>query len=168
MNLLSTSRIEALGDPVRSKDDRQILPSVWSDDDYYVNAERGHLLVENPNSQDRYDRLTLRYRAVLLKCHGSITSASELHGQGSSSAKSRGGGVLDARADCRAWLIAFMRESLKVRPKPKSTYQNEALEKWPELTQKDFAKCWEEAAEETRATAWTKAGRPRGSTKKPK
>jgi len=168
MSLLSTSKIEALGDPVRSKDDRQILASVWSDDAYYVNAERGHLLVENPNSQDRYDVLTLRYRAVLFKKPGSIASATELLDQGNSSAKSRVGSLPDARAACRAWLMGLMRQSQKVRPKPKPAYQNDALERWPELTQKDFTKSWEEAVEETEATAWAKAGRPRGTTKKSK
>lgn len=168
MKLLSTSRIEALGDPVRSKDDRQILGSVWSDGDYYVNAKRGHLLVENPNSRGRYDALTLRYRAVLLKKPGSGTSTSELRGQVDSSAKSRVENLPDARAICRAWLIPLMRADLKLRPKPKMAYQNDALEKWPELTQKAFGKCWEEAMEETGATAWGKAGRPRGTTKKSK
>lgn len=168
MNLLSTSKIGALGDPARSKDDRQILASVWSDDDYYVNAERGHLLVENPNSQDRYDVLTLRYRAVLLKKPGSITSATELRDQGDSSAKPGIGSLLDARAACRTWLIGLMRENHKVRPKPKPAYQKDAREKWPELTDKDFFKSWEEAVEETGATAWAKAGRPRGTTKKSK
>jgi hypothetical protein len=168
MKLLSTSKIEALGDPVRSKDDRQILASVWSDDAYYVNAERGHLLVENPNSQDRHDVLTLRYRAVLLKKPGSTTSATELDDQGSSSAKSRVGSLPQARVACRAWLTGMMQESPKVRPRPKPAYQNDAQERWPELTQKDFIKSWEEAIEETGATAWAKAGRPRGTTRKSK
>jgi hypothetical protein len=166
MNLLSTSKVEALGDPVRSKDDRQILASVWSDDAYYVNAERGHLLVENPNSLSRYDVLTLRYRAVLLRKPGPITSAPELHDQGKSSAEYRVGSLPDARVACRAWLMGLMRESPKVRPKPKPAYQNDALERWPELTQKDFIRSWEEAVEETGAIAWAKAGRPRGTTKK--
>jgi hypothetical protein len=168
MKLLSTSKVEALGDPVRSKDDRKILASVWSDDAYYVDAERGHLLVENPNSQDRYDVLTLRYRAVLLKKPGSITSATEPHDEGNSSAKSRVGSLPDARAACRAWLMGLMRQSLKVRPKPKPAYHSDALQKWPELTQKDFTKSWEEAIEETGATTWAKSGRPRGTTKKSK
>ena len=168
MNLLSTSKIEALGDPARSKDDRQILASVWSDNDYYINAERGHLLVENPNSRDRYDVLTLRYRAVLLKKPGSVTSATELRDQGDSSAKAGIGGLLDARAACRTWLIGLMRESQKVRPKPKPAYQKDAREKWPELTDKDFTKSWEDAVRETGATAWAKAGRPRGTTMKSK
>jgi hypothetical protein len=168
MKLLSTSKIEALGDPVRSKDDRQILASVWSDDAYYVNAERGHLLVENPNSQDRHDVLTLRYRAVLLKKPGSITSTTELYDQDNPATKSRVGSLRDARAACRIWLIGLMRESPKVRPKPKPAYQKKALERWPELTQKDFNKSWEEAVEEAGAFAWARAGRPRGTTKKPK
>jgi hypothetical protein len=168
MNLLSTSKMEALGDPVRSKDDRQILASVWSDDAYYVNAERGYLLVENPNSRDRDDALTLRYRAVLLKKPGSITSATELHEQGNSSVSSHIGSVPDARAACRAWLMGLMRENRMIRPKPKPTYRNDAREKWPELTDKDFIKSWEEAVEETGATAWAKAGRPRGTAKKSK
>jgi hypothetical protein len=168
MNLLSTSRLEALGDPARLGDEREILASVWSDDDYYVNAERGHLLVENPESQDRYDVLILRYRAVLLKKPGSTTSAAELPDQGNSSAKSRVGSLPDACAACRAWLMGLMQKSPKVRPKPKPVYQHDAQEKWPELTHKDFTKSWEEAIGETGARAWAKAGRPRGTTKKSK
>jgi hypothetical protein len=168
MNLLSSSKVEAMGDPVRSKDDRQILASVWSDDAYYISAERGHLLVENPNSQGRYDVLTLRYRAVLLKKPGSITSATELHDQGNLPAMSRVGSLSEARAACLAWLMALMRQSPEIRPKPKPAYQNDALERWPELTQKAFMKSWEKAVEETGITAWAKAGRPRGTTKKSK
>lgn len=168
MKLLSTSKVEALGDPARSKDDRQILASVWSDRDYYVDAERGHLLVVNPNSQGRHDVLTRRYRAVLLKKSGSTPSTAELHDQGSSSAKSRCVSLPDARAACRAWLVDLMRGSPKVKPKSKPAYKNAALEKWPELTGKDFTKSWEEAIQESGATAWAKSGRPRGTTNKSK
>ncbi|WP_291855417.1 hypothetical protein [Bradyrhizobium sp.] len=166
MKLLSTSKIEARGDPVRSKDDRQILASVWSDNAYYVDADRGYLLVENPNSQDRHDALTLRYRAVLLKKPGSIMSATESHDQGNPSAKSRSGSLRDARAACRAWLMGLMLESPEVKPKPKPAYRQDSRDKWPELTDKHFTKSWEEAVEETDAIAWAKAGRPRGTTKK--
>lgn len=167
MKLLSTSKIEALGDPVRPKDDRQILASVWSDRAYYIDAQRGHLLVENPNSQDQFDILTLRYRAVLLKKPVAVATEAELH-KGDLSDKPRTGSPLDTRAVCRAWLMGLMRKSQQVRPKPKPAYQQEALEKWPELTIKDFIKSWEEAIEETGASAWAKAGRPRGTTKKSK
>ena len=112
--------------------------------------------------------LTLRYRAVLLKKPGSIASATELHDQGNSSDQVSRWELPDARAACRAWLMGLMRESPTVRPKPKPAYQNDAREKWPELTDKDFTKSWEEAVEETEATAWAKAGRPRGATKKSK
>jgi hypothetical protein len=124
-------------------------------------------LVENPNSQDQFDILTLRYRAVLLKKPAAVAPEAELH-KSDSSDKSRAGSPLDTRAACRAWLMGLMRRSQKVRPKPKPAYQQEALEKWPELTIKDFIKSWEEAIEETGATVWAKAGRPRGTTKKSK
>jgi hypothetical protein len=168
MSLLSKSKLEALGDPVRSKDDRQILASVWSDDAYYVDAGRGHLLVENPHSQGRYDGLTLRYRAVLLKKPGPIPSVTELHDQGNMPAMSRVGSLSEARAACLAWLMGLMRQSPEVRPKPKPAYRNDALERWSQLTQKDFMKSWDEAIEETGATPWARSGRPRGTTKKPK
>jgi hypothetical protein len=168
MHLLSTSKVEALGDSAGSKDDRQILASVWADDAYYVDAKRGHLLVENPTSQDRYDLLTVRYRAVLLKKPGAIASEADLHDDGDLSDKSRTGNPRDPRTTCRVWLMGLMKESPKVRPKPKPDYRESALERWPELTVKDFDKSWEEAVEKAGAAAWAKAGRPRGTTKKPK
>jgi hypothetical protein len=112
--------------------------------------------------------LTLRYRAILLKKPGLITSVTELPDQGDSSAKSHVGSLQNARAACRAWLEGLMQESPKVRPKPKPAYRKIALERWPELTLKDFDKCWEEAIEETEAAVWARAGRPRGTTKKSK
>jgi hypothetical protein len=68
-----------------------------------------------------------------------------------------------SQVDCRRWLVTIMRESPRVRPKPKLEYQKEAMRKFPALSVRQFQRAWDAAIEEATATGWCKAGRPKGN-----
>jgi hypothetical protein len=59
------------------------------------------------------------------------------------------------------WLVRLMRESPDERPKQKREYQNEAREKFRKMSVRQFLRAWDAAVEETAATEWSKAGRPK-------
>jgi hypothetical protein len=69
-----------------------------------------------------------------------------------------------SQVDCRRWLVAQMRESPEARPKPKLEFQKEAQKKFRPLAARQFQKAWDAAIEESGATGWAKAGRPKGKS----
>jgi hypothetical protein len=73
----------------------------------------------------------------------------------------REGGVAKSERDCRRWLVDLMRESPDERPKPKRQFQTEAQRKFRKLSVRQFLRAWDAAVEETAATEWSKAGRPK-------
>lgn len=63
---------------------------------------------------------------------------------------------------CIEWLASEMRASPTARPRAKREYMTEARAKWPGLISKDtFEFCWKTAINNTGATSWSDAGRPK-------
>jgi hypothetical protein len=67
---------------------------------------------------------------------------------------------------CQRWLADLMRENPKNRPKPKTAFRVEAVERFPGLALRQFQRAWDAAIRETEARAWSKSGKPKGSLSK--
>jgi hypothetical protein len=68
----------------------------------------------------------------------------------------------DLESKCLDWLDKLMRRH--ERPpegRVKRDYQKQALEKFPGLSKRAFARAWEEANKQTGATGWSQGGRPK-------
>jgi hypothetical protein len=68
LNLLQSGKLRALGDPVRSGDNQEILPTIWSHRDFLLDAKAGDLVQWNDGSGplDRRSRLLGRWRAIVV------------------------------------------------------------------------------------------------------
>ena len=63
-------------------------------------------------------------------------------------------------SNCKKWLADQMRVSMTSRPKSKAEFFSEALQLWPGLGKRQFARAWDDAITETGAQ-WSKAGAPK-------
>jgi hypothetical protein len=66
-----------------------------------------------------------------------------------------------AESNCRKWLADQMRASPLEKPKPKSTFRDEALSLFPKLGKRAFDRAWDSAIKETRAVNWSNPGAPK-------
>jgi hypothetical protein len=57
-----------------------------------------------------------------------------------------------------------MRESPAKRPKTKLDFQKEARQKFRKLGLRQFQRAWDAAIQDSAATEWSKAGRPKTKT----
>jgi hypothetical protein len=67
---------------------------------------------------------------------------------------------------CLRWLADQMRANPEASPKPKAAFLDEACQRVPGLGRRQFERAWNSAMEQTKATGWRKAGRPKASRSK--
>ena len=67
---------------------------------------------------------------------------------------------IKAESECKRYLINLAKDQNYPKPKKKSL-KEECLKKFPELSERGFNRCWDEAAQEN--PSWSEAGRPKQS-----
>jgi hypothetical protein len=178
--LLRQGKLEAVGDPVRSRGTDIILSSIWSHRSYYFDANNGDVLQANGSigSDWRDTRLT-RWRAVMLRkpqrtnlfhvkprvSDQLLSSPIEPQRQAIPRAKAmaRVNTKVTSFNACREWLIRQMEASTRERESIGSLWKK-AQEKWPNtLSYRSFLRARSEAIHFTRAYHWSAAGAPKKS-----
>jgi hypothetical protein len=188
ISILRRAELEGRGLLATTGQTELILRSIWSHEDFHLDASTGDILQDNQESTGRYDRLIRRWIGVVLQRsslenvrvydHGVMFHGKPFPHDGLLSAtptpqeaaikQSRAVGRIEtklgARKACESWLIKMMEGS-----KDKRLYSIEALwveaqSKWPGiLSERQFLAARSEAIQLTNAFAWGAAGAPRKS-----
>jgi hypothetical protein len=66
-----------------------------------------------------------------------------------------------ATFDCRKWLVDQMRASPERRPKSKGCFRQEAMQRFPGLSKRQFDVVWLQAVEIANTPKWSRAGAPK-------
>jgi hypothetical protein len=72
--------------------------------------------------------------------------------------------IASAEAKCKAWLAHEMRRS-PTPPQPKNQYWKDAQQKFSGLSHAAFNRAWKQALADAEAWAWSRAGRPKKSSR---
>jgi hypothetical protein len=177
-----------------------ILASIWSHQEFSVDAVRGDLLETNELSEHSYDRYIKRYVAVAFQQRPARVAPNDLAANVSerisspsipekmSHVKPKEPGQAPAstfpsqsirtrpaarvkeqeltKAECLAWLEAPMRASPNKRTRAKAGLLQDARNRWPRLSIREFERLRLLAIDRTGAEAWRHSGAP--SKKAPK
>jgi hypothetical protein len=125
-----------------------LRPSDWNTEKF---AQRFDLCLINPRKP---------FSAELVNCHYIFVSQQSFD-RALAKLKSRRRVLVSAQTACREWLAAEMWRSPSERPRARKRYLEEALAKFTGLSERAFDRAWKNAIDETGATAWRLAGRPK-------
>jgi hypothetical protein len=173
LTTLRKNELHAVGDPARSRGPEQILPSLWSHRSYYIDMQNGDLV--QLTSADPVWPFTVRWRAVMLKRPFHVKPTIP-HALRSSTVEQLSAVVMprkavprvktsiNARNECRDWLMEIMLASSNKRTENKRDLWEVARKKWPgKLSKRSFDDARTEAIRVTKAYVWSAAGAPKKS-----
>jgi hypothetical protein len=178
---LRHEKLEAIGDPVRSRGTDRVLPSIWSHSSYCFDPTNGDMLQTNEASAGEWHDIRLkRWRAVMLRrpsrpklFHVKPSEPDRLlpptaEPQRASGIPRRATTRIETTTSslkaCREWLIEIMEASREKRTESKQSLWNRARDKWPgSLSERSFFQARTDAIRISRARAWGAAGAPRKS-----
>lgn len=170
---LRQGKLEAVGDPDRSRGGIQILSSIWSHRSYFFDAMNGDVLQKNENFTDWRDIRLKCWSAVMLKRPQSAafhvkppkydglrpTTDRPQVSKRSVSTNYRVETTGASLKACTQWLVEMMRASSNKRTYTKKFLWEKAQEKWPDtLSERKFIEARDAAIRITGATAWRTAG----------
>jgi hypothetical protein len=188
ISILRRGELEGLGLPATSGYSNVILRSIWSREDFYLDAKAGDVVQDNPESTGRYDRIIRRWIGVMLQrsdsgslrvhdlgamfhgkpsTHGQLLSDTPTP-QAAPIPKSKSGARVESkissRKACEAWLIDIIAKSKDKRTHTKTDLWALAQDKWPNtLSERQFQAARAEAIQVTGAFLWGAAGAPKKS-----
>jgi hypothetical protein len=175
--LLIQGKLEAVGDPTRSRGSELIRSAIWSHSTYFFDATKGDL-VQRKGNADLADPFSVRWRAVTLRRTMRAETfhvkprisdqmlSSTIDPQRQVTAQSKAMRRVETKTTslnaCRNWLIQIMEMSAGKRTMSKEELWRAAKEKWPgTLSKRAFLSARDRAIDETGASAWAAAGAPK-------
>ncbi len=187
ISVLRRGELEGRGLPASAGHTEAILRSIWSREEFHLDASTGDVLQENPESTGRHDRLMRRWIGVVLQRSNSVSRVHHLnamfHGKPAthdellsstptpqevpvkqSKAVARVETKLSARDACESWLTKMMEASKDKRIYSKAELWAKAQSKWPgTLSERQFLAARLEAIQVTKASVWGAVGAPKKS-----
>jgi hypothetical protein len=176
--LLRHKKLEAIGDPVRSRGSDRIPSSIWSHRSYSFDANNGDVLQVSASPTNWNDFWMKRWRAVMLKrpmfhgkppAHDAIRP-STIEQQGLTTpgkAIARVETKMTSFNACWEWLVEIMQASPTKRTETIKSLWEKAQKKWPgTLSERSFLDARTAAIRKTGANAWSAAGAPIKSQRK--
>lgn len=185
ISILRLGSIEGRGLPGIPGYPLAVPRSIWSHEDFFLDAHNGDILKDNPSSTERYDRFVKGWIGVVLELadpskhkfgklfHGKPIVYDELppaspEPEKASVQQSKAQANVEIKASsytaCVAWLKTVISKSPNERLS-KAKLWAEAQRQWPDtLSRRKFEDARVEAIRSTcGASAWAAAGRPRKS-----
>jgi hypothetical protein len=169
--LLRQKKIEAVGDPVRSRGSNKILSTIWSHLSYYLEVRNGDVLQKNDNTTGQHDIWLKRWCAVILQrptfhvepLKSDEVRSTTVESQRGLTAPSKARARVDTKMTsfhaCVKWIEEIIRASPKVRTHTIKALWKMAQEKWPKtLSYRSFLKARDKAIDITDANDWRAAG----------
>jgi hypothetical protein len=77
ISMLRRGELNGQGLPTAPGHPDMILRSIWSHDDFHLNATSGDVLQDNPESENRWDRLTRRWIGVVLQKPNALVGSAQ-------------------------------------------------------------------------------------------
>lgn len=187
ISILREGAIEGVGFAPEAGHSERILRSIWTHEEFSLDAATGDVLQDNERSTSRYDRLLRRWIGVVLQqpslnmprayegarmFHGkpliSVGLPSTTSEPRESAQKSKSAARFEAKASsrkaCEAWLVDVFTKSKDRRLYSRQELWKQAQSKWPgSLSMRQFLAARDEAIRSTGASVWGSPGAPKKS-----
>jgi hypothetical protein len=160
IGMLRSGQVEARGHPVHPGHGISIPHTIWSHPDFMFSLKTGDVFEVNRDwrGEDGIDWLIKRWVGVLV--HRPQTTEPSVSRQVDATSVTKPEELVesDDQISCQTMLIRLMKAHSRA-PKPKNDYWNEARQRWPDLSRKEFDLAWLAAGKQT-GGKWSQPGAP--------